>query len=61
MASILQKQNATVKVDQDNYGEDSNMEADYFNDALCKISNSLFVDQKSSYCSSHNNKFGQKM
>jgi len=62
LASILKKYNATVKVEnQDNFYTDTNTEVNYLNNALCKMSKSIFFDHKISYCSNDLNKSSKKM
>jgi len=62
MTGILKKHNATIKVEnQESFDLDSNMEINYFNKALCKMSKSIFFDQKISYCSNDLDKSSKKM
>lgn len=50
--SIQNKHNATIKVEnQENVYVNTNVETNYLNEALCKMSKSLFFDHKISYCS----------
>lgn len=51
MASILRKHNTTFKGrNQENVDLDTNSDVNYFNEALCKVSKSIFFDHKISYC-----------
>jgi len=60
MINILKKQNVTIK--EESFYIDENMENNYLNEALCKISKSIFFDQKISYCFNDDvNKFSRRM
>lgn len=62
MASILKKHNSTIKGEnQDSFDLDTNMEINYLNKALCKMSKSIFFDHKISYCSNDLDKSSKKM
>lgn len=63
MINILKKQNVTIKEkNQESVYVDEDMENNYLNEALCKISKSIFFDQKISYCFNDDiNKFSRKM
>lgn len=51
MAKILKKQNDTIKTqNQLNSNIDTNMELNFLNEALCKMSKSVFFDHQISYC-----------
>lgn len=62
MANILKKHNVTTKVEnQENFNVDTNVEINYLNEALCKMSKSIFFDHKISYCSNDLDKSSKKM
>lgn len=51
MANILRKHNTTFQgKNQENFDLDTNTDVNYFNEALCKMSKSIFFDHKISYC-----------
>jgi len=59
MAIVLKKQNVTIKTEnQGNFVVDTDV--DYINEALCKMSKSLFFDHKISYCSNDVDKISKK-
>lgn len=61
MAIILKKQNTTTKVgSQENLIEETDMEFNYLNEALCKMSKSIFFDHKISFCSNNDDKTRKK-
>lgn len=50
--SIWKKQNTTMKVEnEEKFYVNTNIDTNYFNEAICKMSKSLFFDHKISYCS----------
>lgn len=52
--SIWKKQNTTIKVEnQEKFYENTNLETNYLNEAICKMSKNLFFDHKISYCSNN--------
>jgi len=62
MASILKKHNATIKEEnQENVDVKTNTEINYLNEALCKVSKSIFFDRKISYCSKDLDRSSKKM
>jgi len=50
ITSIFEHYNSTQK--EDNHDVDINENINFLNEALCKISKSLFFDREISYCSS---------
>lgn len=51
MAMILKKHNTTFKgTNLENVGAGTKTDMNYFNEALCKMSSSIFFDHKISYC-----------
>lgn len=60
MINILKKQNHTEN--EASFHVHESKQNDYLNEALCKITKSLFFDQKMSYCSNDDvNTFSKKM
>lgn len=54
IARIFNKHNDTLISDnQVDFNANANIKTNYINDALCKMSKSIFFDQKISYCSSN--------
>lgn len=53
MVNILKKQNFTIKRENQKI-VDEDSEVNYLNIALCKMTKSIFFDQKISYCSNSN-------
>lgn len=49
MAGIPKKHNVTIKTET--IDVDMNTDINYFNNALCKMSKSIFFDHEISYCS----------
>lgn len=53
IARIYNKHNGTIISDSPvDFNSNTNMETNYINEALCKMSKSIFFDNKISYCSS---------
>lgn len=60
MAGVLKKHNVTIKTK--NVDVEINTNSNYFNDALCKMSKSIFFNHEISYCTKDNlDEFSKKM
>lgn len=61
MAIILKKQNTSIKVgSQESFIEETDSEFNYLNEALCKMSKSIFFDHTISFCSNDDAKSNKK-